>query len=230
MWDWTGDNELYEKFSGLSLAERTILFLWAALPLVKLSLTDEPSKALIYLAAFLNVFGLTYASLYTASYFFSIYILFTHWDLLVAMFKVPKCNFNFFKSYAGILFSATLLVLGLISIYLLWKRPEILNAMRGLSNHAKVPDWIFSALFEELTDRFVIYYSMVLIFGRSGGFLFSMLVFALFHNYNYAYMVNMMLAGSLHIMLLLWSGSLSLPLLVHILSNSALFFWFKFLT
>lgn len=230
MWDWTNDKEIYYKFCGLSMSERAILFLWATLPLVKLSLTGEPSKALVNLVAFLSVFGLTYESLYAASCFFSACILVANWDLLVTMFRAPKCGLAFFKSWAGILFSATLLIMGLISAYLFWKRPEILSAMRGLSRHAQVPDWIFSALTEELADRFVIYYSMVLIFGRSGGFLFSMLVFAIFHNYNYAYMLNMMLAGSLHIMLLLWSGSLSLPLLVHILSNSALFFWFKFTT
>ncbi|MDP2668951.1 MAG: CPBP family glutamic-type intramembrane protease [bacterium] len=228
MWDWTNDKEIYHKFCGLSLSERTILFIWATLPLVKLSLTGEPSRAFVNLAAFLSVFGLTYDSLYAVSCLFSAYILVANWDLLVTIFRVPKCDLAFFKSWAGISFYTTLLILGLISAYLFWKKPEILSAMRGLSNHAQVPDWIFSALMEEITDRFVIYYSMVLIFGRSGGFLFSMLVFALLHNYNYAYMLNMMLAGSLHIMLLLWSGSLSLPLLVHILSNSALFFWFKF--
>lgn len=146
------------------------------------------------------------------------------------MFKSPKCDLEFLKDKWGCRLAYGVAALLVCSAFLLWWRPEILGVMQALSNKAKVPDWIFSAMKEELTDRFIFYYAIVLLSGRSGALLFSMIFFAVFHDYNHAYMISMILAGCFYVFLLLWSGSLLLPIIVHILSNSMLFFFFKFVT
>src|SRR3989344_525226 len=230
MWNWANDGELLDAFSSLSKFEKSLLFFWACLPIVTLGSGLSPSQTYLLATSLLNIFGLNYTMVYTVIQGLALILIFSNRNLLCAMFKAPQCNFDFLKDKWRYRLACWAVILMIFSAFLLWWRPEILITMRGLTDNAKVPDWMFSAVKEELTDRFIFYYAIVLLSGRSGGLLFSMLFFAIFHDYNHAYMVNMILAGSFHVFLLLWSGSLSLPILVHILSNSAIFFFFKFLS
>ncbi len=222
---------MFDVFSSLSKFEKSLLFIWAVFPIITLNLADQsPSQTYLLAISLLNVFGLTYTSVYKVIQALALILIFTNQNLLKAMFKAPNCNFDFLKDKWGYRLACGAVILMIFSVFLLWWRPEILTVMRGLSDNAKVPDWMLSAVKEELTDRFVFYYAIVLVSGRSGGLFLSMIFFAIFHDYNHAYMISMILAGSFYMFLLLWSGSLSLPILVHILSNSALFFFFKFLS
>lgn len=236
MWDWVRDQELCGKFNSLSWFEKFVLFWWAFLPFLwskieKIGIgqkivSDNLSVAYIKFAKILEVLGINFESLYATLFLLVIILFLNKRDLLRAAFEKPHCDFDNLRFDKAPVFVFALLIVGLFSLYLFYSRPEILSEMKGLSSSAKIPDWVFKSLKEEFTDRLIFYYVMISFAGRSGGFLLSMLFFAFSHNYSNAYILSMTFSGSFFLFLMLWSGSLSLPIVVHLLANGAIFFWF----
>lgn len=233
MWDWVRDQQLREKFSSLSFFEKTVLFLWAFLPFLwsKIGLSvkggsDHLSDAYIKFAKILEVLGINFESLYATLFLLVIILFLSRRDLLKAALEKPSCDFKALRFASAPVLVSALLLAGLFSLYLFYSRPEILSEMRNISSGAKIPDWVFKSFKEEFTDRLIFYYVMFSFAGRSGAFLLSMLFFAFSHNYSNAYILSMMFGGSFYLFLMLWSGSLSLPILFHLLVNGAIFFWF----
>jgi len=227
MWNWVKDSELYEKFCSLSFFEKIILFLWAFLPFMWSKIgSDKLSNTYIKWAKIFEVFGVTFESLYSVLFLFAIILFLCRADFVRTALKPPICDFKVLLHGYGLAFISVLAVFGVLSLYFFYLKPEIFAEMQNLSQGAKVPDWIFKSFKEEFTDRLIFYYAMISIFGRSGGGVLSLIFFALSHNYSNAYILSMMFAGYFYLFLMLWSGSLALPILFHILGNGAVFLWF----
>ena len=240
MWDWVRDQELRGKFDSLPWFEKFVLFWWAFLPFLwskieKIGIDrklagDNLSDAYIKFAKILEVLGINFESLYATLFLLVIILFLYRRDLLKAAFEKPHCDFHILRIAKAPIFVSALLMVGLFSLYLFYSHPEILSEMKDLSSSAKIPDWVFKSFKEEFTDRLIFYYVVISFAGRSGGFLLSMLFFAFSHNYSEAYILSMTFSGSFFLFLMLWSGSLSLPIVVHLLSNGAIFFWFALMT
>jgi len=228
MWNWVRDQKLRDKFSSLSRFEKFVLFAWAFLPFMWSKIgSNTLANAYIKFSSILQIFGITFESLYAALFLFAVILFVCRADVVKTAMASPKCDFGLFKTEKWIwLVTGALLLGGVYSLYLIKSHPEILGKMENLSQSAQIVDWICKSFKEEFTDRLIFYYIAISFFGRSGGFLLAMLFFALSHSFSHAYMLNMMFAGSFYLFLMLWSGSLSLPILVHLLSNGAIFFWF----
>lgn len=228
MWDWVRDQRLREKFSSLSFFEKTVLFLWAFLPFLWSKIgTNSLANAYVKFSSILQVLGITFESLYAVLFLLAMIFFACRADVVKTAMAAPKCDFGLFRTEKWIWpITIALLLGGMYSLYLIKSHPEILSKMENLSQSAQIVDWIFKSMKEEFTDRLIFYYVVMSIFGRSGGFLLAMLFFALSHSFSYAYMLNMMFSGSFYLFLMLWSGSLSLPILFHLLANGAIFFWF----
>ncbi|MBI2021235.1 CPBP family intramembrane metalloprotease [Candidatus Giovannonibacteria bacterium] len=220
MWNWIKDQELENKFKEFSRFEKTLLFVWILLGFIRLQKSNTYN-------AFFGIFQSLGVTIDAVAVLVTIIVL-----LMLAMkqgffniaFGVPACNFKILSEKIILRLLISVGALGLLSLFLLYSRPEIWLEMKKMAESAQILDWVCAAFIEELTDRFALYYLALSCFGRTGAFCLSTVGFAIAHAYSSPYALSMLFPGALSILLLLWSGSPSLPFLVHILSNSVILF------
>lgn len=227
MWDWVKDSDLSSKFNSFSRFEKFALFWWAFLPFMWSKIgNDKLSDTYIIFSKIFEVVGINFDAVYRVLFILVMILFISRSDVVWSALKPPNCEFNIFFKFWGKIFIGALILAGLAALYLFYSRPEILLEMKNMSQGARVPDWVVKVFKEEFIDRLIFYYIMLSFAGRNGAFLLSMLFFAFSHNYSNAYILSMMFSGSFFLFLMLWSGSLSLPIVVHLLANGAIFFWF----
>ena len=154
-------------------------------------------------------------------------IFLTRPDFIKTVFARPRFDFKIlWSSWWALALVAVLTVLGVYSAFLVYSCNEVVVSMGRTALSAKAVDRLFEALNEEVAFRLALFYAVSLI-SRSGGFIFSVFFFALAHGNNNCYAHNMLFAGVLYQFLVLWTGSLSAPLVLHLFANSMIYFLSK---
>ena len=225
MWDWANDASLKGEYGSLSVLEKILFFLWASV--MVLSRLADNSQTYLVVGKLLAAAGLSYDAAFLFLSVIVLGIFLTRPDFIKAVFALPKFDFKvLWGSWWALLFVSILIALGMYSLFLVYSCHDVVASMKNIAVSAKVVDRLFGALNEELVFRLALFYTISLM-SRSGGFIFSVFFFAFVHSYNDCYVLNMLFAGALYQFLVLWTGSLSAPLVLHLFANSAIYFLSK---
>ncbi|OGF63103.1 hypothetical protein A2926_00620 [Candidatus Giovannonibacteria bacterium RIFCSPLOWO2_01_FULL_44_40] len=224
MWNWIRDARLAREFCEITCAEKAILFLWV---LIGIAQTTPDSKIVLALSVFLGNFGLTLSSFRNALSIVVTMVFLSRWDLVKAALRAPQYEPKELLKSSARYFLLGIGALGFLTFYFYYKYPEIGETMKELASDVKIMDLAWSGFREELEYRLIFYYCLLGVVGRGGSFAIGVVFFVLAHSYSVPYMMQMFFAGFFYLFLMLWSGSLSLSIVVHLLANTLAFLRFK---
>lgn len=231
MWDWAKDANLKNEFYRLSVFERLLLALWILVPLFQLA--TEESKTYRFFSAIFGALGGVFQrpnlDLWHLDAILSalVVILFLiRPNFLRAAFAKPEGDFKILWTSPAKYIVIAVGFMALVTFYLPFQFPQIVEVMKGLAKTAKPVDWLFAGIFEEMGYRLTLYYLLLPYAGRWGSFALHAVFFALIHSYNAPYVFQVFFGSSVYLFLMLWSGSITLPVLVHLLANFLVFLRF----
>lgn len=231
VWGWARDENLKNEFYKLSVFERLLLALWVLVPLFQLA-TGE-SKTYKFFSAILGILGNLFQrpnlDLWHLEAALSgvVVLLFLAKPLLMrAAFAKPEGDFKVLWTSPAKYIVIVVGFMALVTFYLPFKFPQIVEVMKELAETAKPIDWFFGGIFEEVGYSLALYYLLLPCAGRWGSFALHAVFFALIHSYNAPYVFQVFFGSSIYLFLMLWSGSITLPVLVHLLANFLIFLIF----